>query len=469
VAVIPGGAIADPSCRRTGERFVSDRTEFSSGGPGSELFRRGARSQDMASVSSGSHAPGVTRPVVKALFFASCLLSVVSWYTTQQGMALYLSGWFSILASLGVQIALVFVAWLVGFTNSRRGLLIAVYAITATVSIAFSYVSLYTWFSARERPAQVQRKLYDTLNESADRVQQSVGAALNEGQKHVLALDELTAAERSIGHISRAQDADPYLAGVREAVAREAQTYAADYREGAGTGVRYTAFERYAKLARQSVERLQEAQRRLIEFRAQLKPLDPTDKQLREFRQVYDAVPWKDVEESLHAGRFERPAVPNYADFVDRSASGQEDLMLAFQELVSAPAGRPGFALALAAFMDIIIFLLAYASGPYFFGSPEQRWLAATAALEALDDQVFARNFLRKVTPGPRGAARLEAAALSPGEQQLCLLLASKDLAAAVEEDGRAFYLLNPQIHEQLLESLAAPGFRLRATAPSAA
>ena len=28
-----------------------------------------------------------------------------------------------------------------------------VYAITATVSIAFSYVSLYTWFSARERPA----------------------------------------------------------------------------------------------------------------------------------------------------------------------------------------------------------------------------------------------------------------------------------------------------------------------------
>ena len=96
----------------------------------------------------------VTRPMVKGLFAATCLLSIVSWYTTEQGMALYLSVWFALLASLGVQGALVLVAWLIGFNRSRRALLGAVYAITATVSIAFSYVSLYNWFSARERPAR---------------------------------------------------------------------------------------------------------------------------------------------------------------------------------------------------------------------------------------------------------------------------------------------------------------------------
>jgi hypothetical protein len=52
------------------------------------------------------------RPIVVGLFLSSCLLSIVSWYTTQQGMALYLSAWFSLLASLGVQSALVLVAWL---------------------------------------------------------------------------------------------------------------------------------------------------------------------------------------------------------------------------------------------------------------------------------------------------------------------------------------------------------------------
>src|SRR5437773_9636415 len=105
----------------------------------------------LSSSSFGAREFSPMRPIVAGLFVASCLLSVVSWYTTQQGMALYLSPWFSLLASLGVQSSLVLVAWLIGFNRSRQVLLVAVYAITAVVSIGFSYVSLYTWFSARER------------------------------------------------------------------------------------------------------------------------------------------------------------------------------------------------------------------------------------------------------------------------------------------------------------------------------
>src|SRR5579863_6219708 len=151
-----------------------------------------------------SHATGeVTRPMVKALFVSTCLLSIVSWYTTEQGMALYLSTWFAVLASLGVQGALVLVAWLIGLNKSKRALLGVVYAITATVSIAFSYVSLYTWFSARERPMTIERKLYDELNAAAAKTDSILSAAIAEQQKHVLALDELTAAEKSHGYISR--------------------------------------------------------------------------------------------------------------------------------------------------------------------------------------------------------------------------------------------------------------------------
>ena len=50
------------------------------------------------------HAASLTtRPMVKALFVATCLLSIVSWYTTEQGMALYLAPWFAVIASLGVR------------------------------------------------------------------------------------------------------------------------------------------------------------------------------------------------------------------------------------------------------------------------------------------------------------------------------------------------------------------------------
>ena len=46
---------------------------------------------------SGSGQVSLSRPLVAGLFVSSLLLSVVSWYTTQQGMALYLSPWFSLI------------------------------------------------------------------------------------------------------------------------------------------------------------------------------------------------------------------------------------------------------------------------------------------------------------------------------------------------------------------------------------
>jgi hypothetical protein len=418
-------------------------------------------------LSPGSDA-AVSRPLVVSLFVSSCLLSIVSWYTTQQGMALYLSPWLALLASLGVQSALVMVAWLVGVTRRGRGLLLAVYAITAVVSVAFSYVSLHTWFAARERPAEIERRLYDELTAAAGRSQEILASAAAEGEKHVLALEEMAAAEKAHGFISRATDADPFLAAVREAVAREAQSYGGAYPEGRGGGLRYTAFDRHAALARQTLARLRQAGQSLAAFRASLKPLEPTESQLRSYRAAFDAVPWNEVEVTLHAPSFERPPVPSYAAFVDRPASAQEDLVVAFTELLAAPTSRHVLAFALAAFIDVIVFLLAYASGPFFLGPPEERWLAAGAAIDSAEPQVFVRDLLRKVAPAPGGLARVEASRLSPGETQLCLLLASRGLAAPVEADGRRGYLLDASVHQTLVESLADRGLSLRASAPQA-
>src|SRR6202453_3094935 len=223
---------------------------------------------------------GVSRPLVQALFVASCLLSIVSWYTTFEGMRLYLSVWFSVLASIGLQTALVLVAWLIGFSSAamrpigRRALLIGVYIVTAVVSISFSYTSLYTWFSARERPATIERKLYDALNDSAGQTSKLLTSAIDEQQKHVLALQEMTEAEHTHGLSARALAADPYLANARAAIAREAQTYSGNSKKGTGAGVRYSAFDRYTKLAEQSLGQMQRSQTELARFVSNTKPLD---------------------------------------------------------------------------------------------------------------------------------------------------------------------------------------------------
>ena len=423
----------------------------------------------MTPVSSVRAIAALGRPIVAGLFVASLLLSIVSWYTTWQGMMLYLAPWFALLASLGVQTALLLVAWLVGVIRNNRAILVGVYVITAVVSIAFSYVALYTWFAGKERPATVQRKLYDRLNDLAGKSEGVLASAAAEGQAHLLALEEMTVAEREHGYISKAGDSDPYLARIREAVAREAQSYREGYREGVGAGVRYTAFERYAKLARQSRQEVDEARRRLAAFRTGLRPTDPTEKQLREFHAATGSVPWTEVEEVLHNGPVERPQAPAYEEFTDRTESGQEELLLAFRELFMAPTPRHAFAFALAAFIDIIVFLVAFASGPYFFGAPEERWCRAAAALDGTHDECMVRDFMRKLAPNERGLPHVAASQLTAGEQQLCLLLNAKGLAAAEQVEGRLVYILEEGIHEQLLESLAARSVRLHVRTPQPA
>ncbi len=413
--------------------------------------------RSMASASLGD------RGLVLGLFASTCLLSIVSWYTTWKGMALYLTGWFALLASLGVQSALVLVAWLVGQVRAGRPLLVAVYVITAIVSIAFSYASLHTWFAAKERPALVQRGLYDRIQDSAGKAEQLMAGAVVEAQKHALALEELAGSEKSQGHVSQAQDADPYVARIRQAVAEEGRSLGAS-REGAGMGVRHAAFERYAKLARQTLERLQGARKALGDFKAKARPGDPSEQQIRAYREVYDALPWGEAEEALHGAKLERPVPPTLAEHLDRTASGQEDLLVAFQELMTAPTSRHLLALLLATFIDVIVFLLAFASAPHLAGPAEGRWIEASAALDGVDPLLFVRGLLRKLDTDGRGLARLDPEVLSPGERHFCLLLCARERAVLVDREGRHAFLLDEDLHETLTEALAAPSLRLRAT-----
>lgn len=415
------------------------------------------------SMQSATAQPNAS-PLIRGLFVASAMLAIVSWYTTFQGMSLYLSNWFALLASAGIQSALLFVAWLIGFSRVRRTQLIVVYGLTAMVSVAFSYVSLYRWFSERERPAVVRRQLYDRLSETAGRADGTLASAAAEARKHVLALEEMTEAEKAHGFISRAPDSDPYLNKVREAVAREGQGVGGVYREGSGTGVRYTAFERHARLARESQQSIDAARASIAAWRTGTRPEEPAEKQLRTFHAAFDAVPWNEVNDTLHSGRQERPEVPPLAEFVDQTSGGQEELLLAFTELVAAPTPRHVFSFVLAAFIDLIIFLLAYAAGPHLSGSTEKRMTAAAASLESLDGQVFTRDLLRKVTAAPGGMARVDLRDLSAGEQQFLLLLTARGQAAQIDEAGGTYWLLDGETHAALLESLADRGMPLRAS-----
>jgi hypothetical protein len=84
--------------------------------------------------------------------------------------------------------------------------------------------------------------------------------------------------------------------------------------------------------------------------------------------------------------------------------------------------------------------------------------------MESVDKQVFVRGLLRKLSPGPQGNPRVDAGVLTPGELQLCMLLQSRGLSTLGQDEGRLFYVIEPSVHETLVESLSRPGLPLRAS-----
>jgi hypothetical protein len=143
--------------------------------------------------------------------------------------------------------------------------------------------------------------------------------------------------------------------------------------------------------------------------------------------------------------------------------------MIAFTELFTAPTGRHVLALALATFIDVIVFLLAYASGPFFFGAPELRWIAAAAALDAVGRAgVRARGCCARRRPArraPRAWTRRRSLRAS-GSCAWCSWRAAWPRRPCRTASAR--YLLDAGFHQRLVESLAARGVALQAAGSEA-
>ncbi len=160
-----------------------------------------------------------------------------------------------------------------------------------------------------------------------------------------------------------------------------------------------------------------------------------------------------------------RPEVPALSDHLDKTSTGQEELLLAFTELLGAPTARHIFSFTLATFIDVIVFLLAFSAGPHFAGSQGERWRHAAAAVDETHHQLFARDLLRKVESDGAGLARIRADLLTPGERQFCLMLAGRGLAVA--QDG--YYVLDEKVHEELMDAMVRRQLPLRASAATTA
>jgi hypothetical protein len=94
---------------------------------------------------------------------ASLALSALSWYNTWDGMSLFFPFPINAIGTLGIQLVVIILAWLIAYELLQRRLAsslayLVAYIVAAGVSIVFAYSSLYEWVAPRETRAEINAR-----------------------------------------------------------------------------------------------------------------------------------------------------------------------------------------------------------------------------------------------------------------------------------------------------------------------
>ena len=184
-----------------------------------------------------------TKYTTLLIYFGTFLISVLSFFTTYFGLAIFLDQPLALLGSLGLQTAMLGVAWnLIRLRNNRAAYML-VFCCAATFSIFFSYVNFNANLKGAVRSQQA-RDAYSlaarpVLRQYADLAKE----ALTLGQYQSKRLADLLELENSNGWATVVDEgsSDPFIQSVIEGARRTAEswkyTQGTDYRQGSGKGI----------------------------------------------------------------------------------------------------------------------------------------------------------------------------------------------------------------------------------------
>lgn len=190
-----------------------------------------------------SHASKANQFTTILIYIGTFLISLLSFFTTYYGLAIFLDKPLALLGSLGLQTAMLGIAWNLMRLRENRGAYIIVFSITAMFSIFFSYVNFSTGLKSSTR-TQEARDSYAVEARPILREYATFGKqALNRGLYQSQRLADLLQMENDHGWATIVDEGskDPLIQsiidGARLTVNSWNKTQPADYRQGSGKGI----------------------------------------------------------------------------------------------------------------------------------------------------------------------------------------------------------------------------------------
>ncbi len=302
------------------------------------------------------------------IFGGTFLLSVLSFITTLYGMLIIVPPPLAVIGSLGLQTAMLGIAWNLIRIQESRWKYSLVFSIAAIFSIFFSYANFDINIKAHIRPRAARHAYYDSARATLIEYTAIDKKAVAIGRYQVDRLIDLIKMEEEKGWatISDEGSRDKFLQsiidGARLAVESWRASQGNEYQQGKGRGLIVNYLESRLAQARQNYVTVSSYQNILEDIIAKLNAELPVEEQYALVNKAFVSFPLGEIEQILMQSDLPLPPPQSPTEYAESPVNGQQALSMVIDDL-RKPDSLTLFALILAAAIDFIVLLMALAGG----------------------------------------------------------------------------------------------------------
>jgi len=308
------------------------------------------------------------------MYVGTLFLSALSFCTTFYGMTILLDFWLALIGALGIQIAMLGVAWNLMKAKENRGFYTWAFIAAAAFSIFFSFAAFHSQLKADIRAVDARSRYLSSVQPVLGEYARSAKEAISRGHYQVDRLDKLIEMEMKNGWATMIDEGsnDPYiqsvLDGARSTVHSWERTAGGNYRQGSGEGIIVNYLQAKQEQARENLFAVTKFESTIDSLMLALNSGQTIESQYQSANLAWTRFPSGEAA-MLLSREVTLPAPPATAGFVDKSVSSQYDFSLVIADLANFD-GVTVFSLLLAIAVDLIVILMAFA-GSYSLQSED--------------------------------------------------------------------------------------------------
>ena len=185
----------------------------------------------------------ITRYTSILIYIGTFLISLLSFFTAYYGLALFLDKPLALLGSLGLQTAMLGIAWNLMRLRENRAAYVIVFSVAAMFSIFFSYVNFNTGLKGNTRAFEARNAYVTEARPILRQYAFLAKQALSRGGYQSQRLADLLQMETDNGWATVVDEGsnDPFIQSVIEGARRTVKSWRSnqgtDYHQGSGKGI----------------------------------------------------------------------------------------------------------------------------------------------------------------------------------------------------------------------------------------